>query len=187
MHRGSAARRFFLALRECCAVLPQHAKAAAELAQDVQQTLGAIWVFGNGGSASLADHFVCEIRKEGGWSGPAVAIASHGSLYTALSNDCGWLGAAAGASAPRDRDLVIALSVSVSPNVRRLIAKSEENGVKTWLICGSKHKRGVPRGEWLRAVVGPTSDAALMEVWFSAFMHAVTQEMKHDSAPPHRR
>ncbi len=52
---------------------------------------GTIWLAGNGGSAAIADHSVCDIAKgtyvEGRAPLRAVSLAANGPLLTALGND----------------------------------------------------------------------------------------------------
>ena len=44
-----------------------------------------IWIIGNGGSASLADHFACDLLKNCGL--PAISLCSNSALITAVAND----------------------------------------------------------------------------------------------------
>jgi len=44
-----------------------------------------IYIAGNGGSASLADHFACDLLKNCGL--PAVSLCSNQALITAIAND----------------------------------------------------------------------------------------------------
>ena len=44
-----------------------------------------IWIIGNGGSASLADHFACDLLKNCGL--PAISLCSNQALITAIAND----------------------------------------------------------------------------------------------------
>jgi len=52
---------------------------------------GTLWVAGNGGSASIVDHAVCDISKgtyvEGHPSFRTVSLAANGAILTALGND----------------------------------------------------------------------------------------------------
>jgi len=47
-----------------------------------------IYIIGNGGSASLADHFACDLLKNCGL--PAISLCSNQALITAIANDYGY-------------------------------------------------------------------------------------------------
>ena len=69
--------------------------AAADLLARALATGGKVLVFGNGGSAADAQHFVAELigRYEAGRSRralPALALSSDPSVTTALANDLGF-------------------------------------------------------------------------------------------------
>src|SRR5688572_32180743 len=52
---------------------------------------GTIWVAGNGGSAAIADHTVCDTTKGTHVDGKppirSISLASNGPMLTALAND----------------------------------------------------------------------------------------------------
>src|SRR5210317_622824 len=57
----------------------------------VSENGGTVWVAGNGGSAAISDHTVCDITKgthsRGMLPFKSVSLASNGPMLTALAND----------------------------------------------------------------------------------------------------
>jgi phosphoheptose isomerase len=62
-----------------------------EVIDRVRAAGGTLWLAGNGGSAAIADHSVCDLAKgtyrEGGKPMRAVSLCADGPLLTALGND----------------------------------------------------------------------------------------------------
>jgi D-sedoheptulose 7-phosphate isomerase len=62
-----------------------------EVLERVQASGGTIWVAGNGGSAAIADHTVCDATKGTYVDGQpplrTVSLSSNVAMLTALSND----------------------------------------------------------------------------------------------------
>jgi len=47
-----------------------------------------VYIIGNGGSASTANHFANDLVKKGGIK--AISLSSNDSIMTAYANDCGF-------------------------------------------------------------------------------------------------
>jgi D-sedoheptulose 7-phosphate isomerase len=100
-------------------------------------------VFGNGGSASDAEHiaaeFVCRFAYDRP-ALPAIALPSNNALLTATSNDLSF-----GEVFARQIDALgqagdVAWGISTSgrsPNVVRALARGRERGMKTIALCGA--------------------------------------------------
>src|SRR5210317_643789 len=62
-----------------------------EILSQVSQAGGTVWVAGNGGSAAISDHTVCDVTKGTHAHGMppfrSVSLASNGPMLTALAND----------------------------------------------------------------------------------------------------
>jgi D-sedoheptulose 7-phosphate isomerase len=118
----------------------------ASIAQAVVTTHrlgGTVYVFGNGGSASTAEHFVCDLSKAartaGGRPLSLVAPTANSSLLTALANDSSYPDAFAEQleGAITDIDLAIAISASGnSPNVLRAVDVARRSGAFTIGLTG---------------------------------------------------
>lgn len=61
---------------------------AVGILRDVKQKKGMVWVVGNGGSASTAEHFANDLLKMAGVR--AIALPAMTSTVTAYGNDDGW-------------------------------------------------------------------------------------------------
>ena len=80
-----------------------------------------IWVCGNGGSASTAEHFVTDLVKK---SYPAISLSSNTSLITMIGNDYGYdeIFARQIKTYGSGNDLLITISCSgTSPNIVKAI------------------------------------------------------------------
>jgi D-sedoheptulose 7-phosphate isomerase len=102
-----------------------------------------LFVFGNGGSAALASHFVCDIGK--GTVAPghrrlrAITLTDNVPLITAWANDTnyGEIFAEQLRGLVEKNDLVLAISVSGnSENVVRGLQTAREAGAKTMALTG---------------------------------------------------
>ncbi|MBP1466833.1 SIS domain-containing protein [Candidatus Chloroploca sp. M-50] len=104
---------------------------------------GTIIVCGNGGSASTASHFACDLTKwtirDGARRVRSLALTDNMALLTAWSNDQGYADVFVEQlrSLYRPGDLVFAISGSgKSPNVLRAIQWANEMGAPTIGITG---------------------------------------------------
>lgn len=140
---------------------------------------GTVFIFGNGGSASTAEHFVCDLTKAskhaGGRPLSLVAPTANSSLVTALANDSSYgevFAEQLDGSISAD-DLVIAISASGnSPNVLRGVEVAQRQGAFTIGLTGF----GGGRLEALvdLAVVVESQDYGVVENAHLAIEHAVT-------------
>jgi phosphoheptose isomerase len=118
--------------------------AAAELIAASLGNGGQVLVFGNGGSASDAQHFVAELvgRYEAGrdrraW--PAVALSADASVVTALANDLGFEQVFARQVEAHGRPGDVALGITTSgrsPNVLAGLKTARARGLTTIALTG---------------------------------------------------
>lgn len=119
----------------------------AEAADVVRRALadgGQVLVFGNGGSAADAQHFVAELvgRYEAGRARralPALALSSDASVVTALANDLGFdqVFARQVEAFGRAGDVALAMTTSGrSPNVRAGLEAARRRGMATIALTG---------------------------------------------------
>jgi D-sedoheptulose 7-phosphate isomerase len=108
-----------------------------------QARQSTIFIFGNGGSASTASHFACDLAKNatspGGRRVRALALTDSVALQTAWANDNGYHTVFAEQLAVHARpgDIVIAISGSGnSPNVLRAVEHARALGLTTIGFCG---------------------------------------------------
>lgn len=106
---------------------------------------GRVYVAGNGGSASTADHFVVDLgvgahirNKERVVN--AISLTSNSAILTALGNDVSFVDVFSKqfeVHNPKVEDVVVAISASGnSPNIVRLLETAKSYGVKTCAITG---------------------------------------------------
>ena len=109
---------------------------------DVFSNKGKIIVFGNGGSAADAQHFVGELdghfTKERG-ALPAIALSTNTSSMTAIANDYTYddVFSRPVRALATDKDVVVGISTSGnSRNVLKAIEAAKENGAYTVALTG---------------------------------------------------
>lgn len=140
---------------------------------------GTVYIFGNGGSASTAEHFVCDLSKTarsvGGRPLRLVAPTANSALITALANDASYPDVFADQldGAIGDGDLAIAISASGnSPNVLRAIEVARRSGAFTIGLCGFGGGRLASLSDL--ALVVDSHDYGVVENVHLAVEHAVT-------------
>lgn len=144
---------------------------------------GTVWVAGNGGSAAIADHTVCDCSKgtyvEGHKPLRTISLASNVPLLTALGNDISY---DAVFSEPlkyylTDKDAVLLVSSSGnSPNVVAACDYANAQGVPTIAFVGFK---GGKLAERARHVVHIAVDNyGIVEDTHQSLIHALTQYMR---------
>lgn len=121
-----------------------------------------IFVFGNGGSAANASHFITDLGKGAsdaiGKRFRCLSLNDNASWMTALGNDCAYeeIFVQQLRNFGREGDVAMALSVSGdSPNVVRVIEWARENGLRTVALVGRRRGR---LGDLAETVVAIDSD-----------------------------
>ena len=106
---------------------------------------GIVWIAGNGGSAGIADHSVCDVSKgtfvPGATPCRMVSLAANGPLLTALGNDVSYDDVYAEPLKYylTERDAVLVVSSSGnSPNVVKAVEYAKAQGVPTMAFVGFK-------------------------------------------------
>lgn len=127
------------------------AEAVAQLIQKLREALQAdrqIFVFGNGGSAANASHFVTDLGKGSsdkiGRNFRVLSLNDNVSWMTALGNDYAYdeIYVRQLRNYAKPGDLVISLSVSGnSPNCVKALEWANQNGLHTVALVGAKRGR----------------------------------------------
>lgn len=114
-----------------------------EVLMEANRNGQTVFIFGNGGSASTATHFGCDLAKRPIVAGQprfrVVALTDNNALMTAISNDISYDAVFAEQLIPLVRvgDVVIGISGSGnSKNVLNGILVAREAGAKTIGFCG---------------------------------------------------
>lgn len=142
---------------------------------------GTLWLAGNGGSAAIADHSVCDIAKgtyTPGKTKPlrAVSLAANGPLLTALGNDIAYADVYAEPLKYylTDRDAVLLVSSSGnSENVVRACAAANEKGVPTIAFTG--FSGGRLKAMARHVVHVPVTNYGIVEDIHQSLIHVLTQ------------
>jgi D-sedoheptulose 7-phosphate isomerase len=142
-----------------------------------------VFVAGNGGSATTATHFVCDLAKNTLMSGQprikAMALNDNPALLTAWANDSDYSRVFAEPleNFISEGDVLVAISTSGrSSNVLAAVEVARERGAAVISLTGSP---GIPLGErsdiWLRTVC---TDPAPAEDVHLAICHALTAALQ---------
>ena len=116
---------------------------AAALVDATVQARGQLFACGNGGSAAISDHLVCDFEKGIGTDThlkpPVTSLAANAALITAIANDIAYAEVFAFQldRMAKPGDLLITVSSSgSSPNIVRALETARAMGVRSIALCG---------------------------------------------------
>jgi D-sedoheptulose 7-phosphate isomerase len=151
-----------------------------EVLQRTRDNGGTVWVAGNGGSAAIADHSVCDATKgthvEGQPPLRTISLSSNPAMLTAISNDIGY-----------EDVFRRQLSYYLKPNDAVLLVSSSGNSPNVIEACRYAKGRGIPTiafvgfdGGALReladhAVWIPVDNYGIVEDTHQSLVHVITQ------------
>jgi len=149
----------------------------------VTEAGGTIWVAGNGGSAAIADHTVCDCSKgtyvEGHIPVKTISLASNIPMLTALGNDISYDAVFSEQLKYylTDKDALLVVSSSGnSPNVVNACEYANAKGVPTIAFVGFK---GGKLKELAQHVVHiEVENYGIVEDTHQSLIHVLTQYMK---------
>ena len=150
-------------------------EAAAAAVAATLRAGGKVLSFGNGGSASQAQHFAAElvVRYKGDRPGlPAVALVCDGAILTACANDYSYdyVFARQVEALGRPGDVALALSTSgTSPSVVKALAAARERGMVTILVTGTRG--AAEAAKWDHGLVVPSAETAHVQEVTLAVLH----------------
>lgn len=144
-----------------------------------------IWIIGNGGSASTAEHFQTDLTYatiENLNSHPKVeAITSNSSLITAIANDLsfGEVFETILRRKVRSGDLLISISASGnSPNVLKAINFAKSKQVKTFTLLGFDGGQAVSTSDYSVVIDTEIGEYGIVEDIHLSMCHAVSAAIK---------
>jgi|Deesub1362B_J571_1020462.scaffolds.fasta_scaffold00992_9 D-sedoheptulose 7-phosphate isomerase len=149
----------------------------AGLLRDAREKGSCVFVFGNGGSATTASHFACDLGKGTVAEGrPRFRVVTLHDIatFSAYANDCGYevVFAEPLANLARPGDVAIGISASGnSPNVLRAVKVAREMGLRTVGITGYRGGKLVDLVDL--CIVVPSDDMQQIEDMHLAILHAV--------------
>jgi D-sedoheptulose 7-phosphate isomerase len=140
----NAINGYITGLQELLDELPQPAiQEVIDLLAQARLEHRQVFILGNGGSASTASHFVCDLAKNTRMQGfpnyRVIGLSDNMPVFSALANDEGYENVFAGqlASFARAGDVVIAISASgKSPNVIKAVELARRMGARTVGMTG---------------------------------------------------
>ncbi|MEJ6396223.1 SIS domain-containing protein [Gymnodinialimonas sp. 2305UL16-5] len=149
----------------------------------VTEAGGTVFVAGNGGSAAIADHTVCDCSKgthvDGHPPFRTISLASNVAMLTALGNDISYDAVFSEQLKYylTDKDALLVVSSSGnSPNVVNACAYANEKGVPTIAFVGFK---GGKLKEIAQTVVHvDVENYGIVEDAHQSLIHCLTQYMK---------
>lgn len=141
---GVYAGEYYTRLAEAAATIdPKAVSAAAELILRTTQAGRRIYACGNGGSAAIANHLVCDcmkgIRSNTGLRPKVHSLSSNVEILTAIVNDIGSddMFAFQLESLGEPGDLLISISSSgASPNIVKTLELARAMGIQTIAMSG---------------------------------------------------
>lgn len=148
--------------------------------RSVSEAEGTIWVAGNGGSAAIADHTVCDTTKGTFVDGQppirSVSLSANGPMLTALANDLSYDQVFSKQLEfylkPGDAVLLVSSSGN-SPNVVNAARFAQQRGIPTIAFVGFK---GGKLAELADHVVWvPVENYGMVEDTHQSLMHVLTQ------------
>ena len=186
MSHGDGAARVRAILRESSEVkraLAESAAAsvarAAELCVESLRAGGKILLFGNGGSASDAQHMAAELAGRLSRERPALpalALTANTSDLTAIGNDYGFdhVFARLVQAHGREGDVAVAISTSGnSPNVLAAVKEARERGLRTIGLVGKGGGKLAPLVDC--AIVVPSDDTQRIQESHITIGHALCE------------
>lgn len=189
-----AAGGYFTGYREAMAqawasVDPQAFERAAAMLRDAIQGKRMIYACGNGGSAAISGHLLCDFLKGIQTDTPlrprVVSLASHIELLTAIANDIAYDEVFAyqlkTMAAPGDVLMTISSSGN-SENIVRAIDWARQNGVGTIAMTGFSGGRSAERADVNLHVAA--ENYGIVEDIHQSMMHALAQYLRQSAMAP---
>lgn len=157
--------------------------AVLEVLDGLAASGGTLWVAGNGGSAAISDHTVCDTTKGAHVAGHppvrSLSLAANGPMLTALANDVSY-----------DEVFSRQLEYYLRPGDAVLLVSSSGNSPNVVRACEYANSRGVPTiafvgfsGGMLRQVARhcvwiPVDNYGMAEDAHQSLVHVVTQYLR---------
>lgn len=151
-----------------------------EVFKNVSLNNGILWVAGNGGSASISDHTVCDVtkgtHKVGQPTIKSISLSSNTAMLTALGNDLSYdvvFSEQLKYYIGKNDALLVVSSSGNSPNVVKACEYANEMGVPTIAFVGfkgGKLKKIAKHCVWI-----PIENYGMCEDAHQSLMHVITQ------------
>ena len=141
-----------------------------EVLNRVAEAGGTVWVAGNGGSAAISDHTVCDVTKGTHADGMppfrSVSLAANGPILTALANDIAY-----------DEVFSKQLEYYLKPEDAVLLVSSSGNSPNVVKACEYANSRGVPTISFTGFSGGKLKELATISVWIPVDNYGMTEDL----------
>ncbi len=178
-------REYFAGLSALIGKLPwEEIEGFVGLLREARERGSCVFVFGNGGSATTASHFACDLGKGTVREGvPRFRVVTLHDLatFSAYANDYGYetVFAEPLKSLARPGDVAVGISASGnSPNVLRAMEVAREMGLRTVGLTG--YRGGKLRDLVELCIIVPSEDMQHIEDMHLAILHAVFRALLDD-------
>lgn len=180
----SFTRHYFGEVARAAAAVPAEAvDEIAGLLFSAWEAEAAIFIMGNGGSASTSSHFACDLSKltalDGARRWKVLSLTDNVSVMTAWANDAEYADIFVQQLAPHLRadDAVIGISGSGnSRNVLKALEYANAAGARTIAFTG--FAGGRVKAVARHAVVVPSDSMQVIEDVHSLFTHAISLQLR---------
>jgi D-sedoheptulose 7-phosphate isomerase len=144
-----------------------------------------IYVFGNGGSAALSEHFSCDhtkgVRHDTPLHSNIISLASNMALITAIANDYSYdeIFSKQLEAFPNNRGLAIAISASgSSKNIVKGLRTAGQKGLETMAFVGfdGGHVVDYELADYIVHV--PSDNYGIVEDCHQILMHSIAQAIR---------
>lgn len=158
---------------------PEPIMAAADILFQAWQNQKSVYVFGNGGSWSTAEHFACDLRK---WSrtpgsgGVRAQALTLGPLATAYANDHSYTEIFSRQlnDVMQEGDVVVGITCGGSPNVGHALDLAAAKGNPFVIICGDNRFKGMADHQ----IIIEAPDIRVQEDMHLAVCHILAGEVR---------
>lgn len=164
-------------------------KGCIEIAQRVilrhAKAHSPIYVFGNGGSASLSEHFSCDhtkgVRHDTPLHSNIISLASNMALITAIANDYSYdeIFSKQIEAFPDNNGLAIAISASgSSKNIVKALRTAKDKGIETMAFVGFDGGYVIDYEMADYVVHVPSHNYGIVEDCHQILMHSIAQAIR---------
>ena len=159
---------------------------AARLVADAALSSRTTFAFGNGGSATQAQHFVAELvvrYKDDRPALPAVALTADIAILTACANDYDYsvIFARQIEALGKPGDVAVGFTTSgKSPNVLKALEAARARGLATIMLTGEKGRAEAAR--WDVGIVVPSTETAHVQELHLAALHLMCRFVDEERA-----
>lgn len=163
-----------------------------KVVEEIENTIsrsGTIYTMGNGGSASISGHLLCDyvkgISTDTSLKPKVISLSSENSILTAIANDISFddIFSFQLHNTIKSEDLVIAISSSGnSKNIIKALNEAKNSNVTSILFCGFDGGLGKKIADY--AIHFPINNYGITEDLHQMTMHTIAQYLRMKNMRP---